>query len=261
MPSRLNQPKKNQDEAANTARARQLSSRASSLGLKGERGRRYSAEALCVCIATRIAALVCLRSLLPGSAGQYRRVPVRISGAAHTPPDAWELTRLMNEWGDWLNGAADSLHAVERAAVAHHRLLAIHPFIDGNGRTARLVMNLLLMRLGYPPTIIQKINRKQYYRVLAQADKGNAAPIVNFVGRAVEAGLTLYLEAITPQINAPEDADIWIPLREAAKQSAYSQEYLSLLARKGRLEALKRGRNWFTTMRALAAYTESVADG
>lgn len=129
------------------------------------------------------------------NAGHYRQVPVRIAGAGHTPPDSWELTRLMTDWGDWVNGEAMTRHPVERAALAHHRLAAIHPFIDGNGRTARLVMNLLLMREGYPPTIIMKANRRQYYRVLAQADSGHERQIVNFTGRAVEQGLTLYLEA------------------------------------------------------------------
>jgi len=192
------------------------------------------------------------------SAGQYRTLPVTIAGSAHQPPESWEMPRLMGEWGDWLNGPALALHPVERAALAHHRLVALHPFIDGNGRTARLVMNLLLMRDGYPPTIVLRVNRGQYYRVLARADAGDEAPVVNFVGRAVERSLTLYLEACTPRTEPPSPEDEWIPLREAARGTPYSQEYLSLLARKGRLEAVKRGRVWYTTRRALAAYRESV---
>ncbi len=193
------------------------------------------------------------------SAGQYRNLPVRIAGAAHQPPGAWEVPRLMDEWGDWLNGPALALHPVERASLAHHRLAAIHPFIDGNGRTARLVMNLLLMREGYPPTIILRVNRRQYYRVLAEADAGDQASLVNFVGRAVERSLTLYLQACTPQAGPPAPEDEWITLGEAAQGTPYSQEYLSLLARKGRLEAIKRGRVWYTTRRAVAAYQSSVS--
>jgi Fic family protein len=195
------------------------------------------------------------------TAGQYRELPVRIAGARHQPPDAWEVSRLMGEWSDWLNGPAQALHPVERAALAHHRLVAIHPFIDGNGRTARLLMNLLLMRDGYPPTIILRANRRQYYRVLAQADEGNEAPTVNFVGRAAERSLTLYLEACTPYAGPRPPEDEWVPLREAAQGTPYSQEYLSLLARKGRLEAIKRGRIWYTTRRAVAAYQRSVSEG
>lgn len=193
------------------------------------------------------------------NAGQYRKLPVRIAGSAHTPPEAWVLDQLMQEWSDWVHTSGLTLHPVERAALAHHRLVAIHPFLDGNGRTARLVMNLLLMQAGYPPTIILKVNRRQYYRVLAQADAGHTTPLVNFVGRAVERSLTLYLEACTPRTQPPPPADQWIPLREAAAGTAYSQEYLSLLARTGRLEALKKGRTWYTTRHALQTYQDSIA--
>ena len=95
--------------------------------------------------------------------------------------------------------------------------------------------------------------------MLAQADSGNVEPLVNLTGRAVERSLTLYLEAGTPQTAPPPSEEEWIPLREAAKLSPYSQEYLSLLARTGRLEAMKRGRVWHTTRRALEDYLESIA--
>ena len=78
---------------------------------------------------------------------------------------------------------------------------------------ARLIMNLILMQDGYPPAIIARVNRQQYYRVLMQADQGNSVPLINFVGRAVERSLTLYLEAGTPQKSAPKAEDEWIPLR------------------------------------------------
>jgi Fic family protein len=192
------------------------------------------------------------------NAGQYRNLPVHITGSAHQPPESWDVPPLMSDWGDWLDGPALSLHPIERAALAHHRLVTIHPFIDGNGRTARLVMNLLLLREVYPPTIIMRVNRRQYYRVLAQADGGNETPLVNFVGRAVERSLTLYLEACTPRTGPRPSQDEWVPLREAAQDTPYSQEYLSLLARRGRLEAIKRGRVWYTTPQAVAAYRASV---
>jgi len=192
------------------------------------------------------------------NAGQYRSLPVRIAGAPIQAPEAWEIQRLMNEWGDWLNGPARSLHPIERAALAHHRLATIHLFIDGNGRTARLVMNLLLMYDGYPPTIILRVNRRQYYRVLARADQGDESPLVNFVGRAAERSLTLYSQACTPRKKAPKREEEWIPLAEATEGTPYSQEYLSLLSRKGQLEAIKRGRVWYTTRRAVQEYRHSV---
>jgi len=192
------------------------------------------------------------------NAGRYRETQVRIAGAAFIPPESWLVPNLMTEWGDWLASEEKQSHPVELAALAHHRLVAIHPFIDGNGRTARLVMNLILMRAGFPPTVIQRINRRQYYRVLDQADSGKPAGLVNFVGRAVERSLNLYLEASMPVITAPEPEDEWIPLREAALGTPYSQEYLSLLARTGRIEAVKRGRVWYTTRKTVAEYRKSV---
>lgn len=192
------------------------------------------------------------------NAGQYRRTNVRIGGAAHIPPEAWLVPQQMDEWARWLDTDAMSLHAIDRAAVAHHRFAAIHPFVEGNGRTARLIMNLLLIRDGYPPTVILRTNRQQYYRVLAQADRGNDKSLVNFAGRTVERSLNLYLEAVTRRTRKSAHSDEWIPLRDAAKGTRYSQEYLSLLARLGRLEAIKIGRVWHTTRRAVKAYRESV---
>ena len=192
------------------------------------------------------------------NAGQYRNTPVRIAGAEHRPPDAWEIPQLMTDWGNWLLGAQGDQNIVVLAASAHHRLAAIHPFVDGNGRTARLAMNLILMKQGYPPTVIENIHRQQYYRALAQADNGQLSPFVNFIARAVERSLTLYLEAFTPKPSPPSDEEIWILLREAADGTPYSQEYLSLLARKGRLEAVKRGRNWYTSRHAVQEYIRSL---
>ena len=199
-----------------------------------------------------------LKGIDDKNAGQYRQLPVGIAGASHQPPEAWQVPALMDEWGDWLRNESSDLHPVLRAAILHHRLVSIHPFIDGNGRTARLAMNLMLMQAGYPPTIILRINRRQYYQVLARADSGDLRPFINFVGRAVERSLTLYLEACTPLSEPVSEQDAWIPLAEAARDTPYSQEYLSLLARKGRLEAIKRGRVWYTTRQAIETYIESV---
>ena len=192
------------------------------------------------------------------NAGSYRKTQVRIAGSPFIPPESWQITSLMAEWGDWVTSAERSIHPVALAAQAHHRLVAIHPFIDGNGRTARLVMNLLLMRRGYPPAVILRANRRQYYSVLAKADSGKMEALVNFVGRSVENSLNLYLEACTSRMKSPGLEDEWIPLRDACLGTTYSQEYLSLLARLGRIEATKRGRNWYTTRRAIKAYQDSL---
>ena len=192
------------------------------------------------------------------NAGSYRKTQVRIAGAPFTPPESLQINGLMTEWSDWVASVEGSMQPVALAAQAHHRLVAIHPFIDGNGRTARLVMNLLLMRKGYPPTIILRVNRKQYYSVLAKADSGNTNALENFVARAVENSINLYLEACKPVIKSPQPEEEWIPLRDACMDTPYSQEDLSLLARLGRIEATKRGRNWYATRQAIKAYLASL---
>ena len=199
-----------------------------------------------------------LQTIDSENAGQYRKTQVRIAGATHTPPDSWEVPRLMDEWGAWLLEAQKQDEPITISAQAHHRLVNIHPFVDGNGRTARLIMNLLLIKEGYPPAVIERVHRKEYYRVLAEADEGSVAPLVNFLGRAVERSLIQTLEAVTPQSEPTPAEETWILLREAAQDSPYSQEYLSLLARKGRLEAIKRGRNWYTTRKAVEEYSQEV---
>ena len=192
------------------------------------------------------------------NAGQYSKTQVCIVGAQHVPPESWDIPHRLAGWEDWLKNSEENIYPVELAALAHHRLTEIHPFTDGNGRTAQLVMNLILSCHGYPPAVILRVNRKQYYGVLMQADSGKTEPLVNFVGRAVERSLTLYLEAGTPKTKRPLPDEQWIPLAQAADGTPYTQEYLSLLARQGCLEAIKRGRVWYTTRKAVKAYQDSV---
>lgn len=188
-------------------------------------------------------------------AGQYRQVAVRIAGATHIPPEPWDVPATMDTLIGWVrSAAAKKMHPIERAAITHHRFVAIHPFVDGNGRTGRLLLNLLLMQDGYPPAIIERVNRQQYYAVLKDADQGHDQRLVNFVARACEKSLRLYVEAGIANTRRPAIADQWISLAEAAQGSPYSQEYLSLLARTGKLMAKKRGRNWLTTRAAIAEY-------
>ncbi|MBV6450757.1 MAG: hypothetical protein MHPDNHAH_01483 [Anaerolineales bacterium] len=193
------------------------------------------------------------------SAGNYRTTQVQIAGARHVPPEAWEVPAQMTEWAKWITKAEKSTHPVVLAALAHHRLVKIHPFVDGNGRTARLVMNLILMQNGYPPTVILRTDRQSYYRVLALADDGKEKSLINFVGKAVERSLTLYLNAGKKQTTKPDKSGAWIPLAQAAQGTPYSQEYLSLLARMGRIEAVKQGRNWITTREAIQNYMKSLS--
>lgn len=99
------------------------------------------------------------------NAGRYRTQNVIISGASHTPPDFLRIDEKMNELMAWYN-TADKLHPVEKACQLHTDFVIIHPFIDGNGRTARLLLNFELMKAGYPPCVITVDKRLAYYQAL-----------------------------------------------------------------------------------------------
>jgi Fic family protein len=192
----------------------------------------------------------------PHGAGFYRRERVRITGSEFTPPSPEKVPHLMTEFVKFLKAEPRGLlESVEFAALAHFKLVDIHPFVDGNGRTARLLTNLFLMRHGFPPAVILKGDRPRYYSSLDAARTGTFGSFVELVARSVERSLDLYLEVL----EKPSEKTGLISLSDAAKLTPYSQEYLSLLARKGRLNALKRGRAWVTTRKNIEEYLASVS--
>lgn len=109
-----------------------------------------------------------LKNIDDENAGRYRQQNVLISGATNTPPDYTLLNDKMAQFIDWYNTEADLIHPIARAAKVHADFVSIHPFIDGNGRTSRLLMNLELMKAGYPPCVITVENRLAYYKALDQ---------------------------------------------------------------------------------------------
>ena len=113
---------------------------------------------------------IILKNIDDASAGVYRKTNVRILGAIHIPPDSAKIPRLIGEFLDRYYAHQYTLPVPELAAYAHYKFVCIHPFVDGNGRTARLIMNLILMQNGYPPAVILNIDRKKYNRVVKQAD-------------------------------------------------------------------------------------------
>lgn len=180
-------------------------------------------------------------------AGNYRTQNVRITGAPKAPPNYSKIPKLLDELLDSLKKPGKS--AIERAASLHHGLVAIHPFTDGNGRVSRLLTNLYLIRLGYPPIVLRKEDRKRYYKCLRDADTGNTRPFVNFIAKAVDESLTYHLSAFGGD-------DELMPLAILSRKTPYSQEYLSLRARQGKLDAVKIGRVWHSTKRAIREYME-----
>ncbi|NQT08425.1 Fic family protein, partial [Candidatus Bathyarchaeota archaeon] len=187
-------------------------------------------------------------------AGEYRGSGVRIAGATFSPPPSGEVGLRVRELLAWLGENPEEYTPVELAAVFHHRFVQIHPFTEGNGRTARLLMNIFLMRHGYPFIVnITSRDRGKYLRALSDADMGDPAAFVDFVALSVERALDVYLQVLEePRL---------MTLAEASRLVPYSQEYLSLLARRGALGAFKKGRNWVISREDLERYIQSVKKG
>lgn len=110
-----------------------------------------------------------LKNIDSDNAGRYRQVNVLISGAEHRPPQAVQVPEQMAALIDWYSNQAQALHPIERAARVHGEFVKIHPFVDGNGRTSRLLMNLELMKAGFPATVIEVAQRLGYYQALDKA--------------------------------------------------------------------------------------------
>ncbi len=184
--------------------------------------------------------------------GIYRLRKVHIESASFIPPKPNLIPKLMEEFLRWLDENKNKINTVDFVALAHEKFVFIHPFIDGNGRVARLLINLILMQKGFPPVVILKSERKKYIRTLEQAHNKNYASFVNFIARNMERSLSLWIDAL--KIPTKGNSEEYISLAEASKLCPYSQEYLSLLARKGTLETIKLGRNWVTTRKAIKEY-------
>lgn len=116
----------------------------------------------------------------------------------HIPPHPQDLQRHMQELVQWLNSEeALQLHPVEYAALAHYKLVYVHPFVDGNGRTSRLLMNLVLMQARYPPITIRKEQRAEYYAALDTANEGDVRPFIRFIAKCTEMTLDTLLISTT----------------------------------------------------------------
>ncbi len=140
-----------------------------------------------------------LRGINPDDAGKYRKVQVMIKGSSHLPPQPFMVAKEMEDFFIWYETNKKRLHPVILAAELHERLVTIHPFIDGNGRSSRLVMNLILLQHGY---VIANIkgdydNRMQYYNALEVAQtKNNKDDFLMFIAQIEKESLERYLNII-----------------------------------------------------------------
>ncbi|MCU0444790.1 MAG: Fic family protein [Microscillaceae bacterium] len=140
-----------------------------------------------------------LKNIIPEEAGIYRRVAVRITGTTYTPPNYLKVPQLMADMLDYYELNKNTLHPILLATYMHERILSIHPFVDGNGRTARLVYNLILLANGFPLAIVKGDKRtiKSYYLALKQAQLNQNLQYLNlFLGRNVKNALIEYLNLL-----------------------------------------------------------------
>ncbi len=137
-----------------------------------------------------------LKNIDDTNAGKYRKVSVRVRNSQATFPNPAKIPALMKEFIEWLDNA-NNLHPVELAALAHYKLVTIHPFVDGNGRTSRLLMNLLLGLHGFPPAVVEVEKRKTYFDSLQKAQtQGSLEDFQELIYSSVEQSLDIYLEAL-----------------------------------------------------------------
>ncbi len=150
------------------------------------------------------------------------------------PPPWPEVAVLIQDWVGRIRvlRGVDELELPEQLASSHAEFERIHPFLDGNGRTGRLVLNLLLVRLGHPPAIIYKGNRKRYLAALRRADQGDLGPLGEFIARAILDNLYKF---IVPAIAGPARL---VPLQALATDKL-SADALRVAAIRGRLKAAK----------------------
>ncbi len=141
-----------------------------------------------------------LRGIIPEDAGRYRKVQVMIKGSSHMPPQPFLVQKQMEDYFLWMEENKNKLHPVILAAEMHERLVTIHPFIDGNGRTSRLIMNLILLQNGY---VIANIKgdyetRIKYYQSLETAQtSGNKEDFILLVAQIEKECMQRYLDIIS----------------------------------------------------------------
>jgi len=193
-----------------------------------------------------------LNNLEEQFAGRLRNGAVRINGANFIPPNANKVSSLFEELINFTNSNPLQLNDVLLATIFHHKFVWIHPFFDGNGRTVCLSSNLILLRAGFPPSIILKNDRKKYYEALNQANKGNYYRLTLLMIQSLERTLNIYLSAL------PGSDSDYQAINDIVNEPAfpYGQEYVSLLARTGKIDAHKEGKNWFTSKEAIETYVK-----
>ena len=119
-------------------------------------------------------------NILNEDSGQFRKIQVYMGGSQHKPPSADKVQNEMKVLMRWIKNHQD-LHPIVLSAYIHHHFIAVHPFIDGNGRTGRLLLNFMLMKSGFPPVCIRLKERIKYIDLLEKAREGNPEEFITFI--------------------------------------------------------------------------------
>lgn len=188
--------------------------------------------------------------------GMFREHNIHAFSGGMRPPGWTLVPAVVNSWVESVNAAADELRTraagdawPERIAELHCRFEQVHPFIDGNGRSGRLLLNLILVRLGYPPVIVLKRDRPRYLAALEKADQGDCGPLGEILARAMYDNLNRF---IVPNVAGPARL---VPLA-ALVDDQFSLAALRQAAQRGRLEAYHGTDGvWRSSRKAVAAYS------
>jgi fido (protein-threonine AMPylation protein) len=184
--------------------------------------------------------------------GSFREHKIQAFPGGMQPPDWPEVQALMTDWVERAAHLDNSERPLpESLAEVHAQFERIHPFLDGNGRAGRLVTNLLLIRLGYPPAIIRKAERTAYLKRLRRADIGDSGPLAEFLARCV---LDTLLRFIVPVVAGPSRL---VPL-VALADGRLSTRALRTAAERGRLRAHRDERGqWRSSRKWVEEYRKS----
>lgn len=179
-----------------------------------------------------------LKKIDDTNAGRYRNVAVRISGSNVILPNHAKVPELMGSFYDWLH-SKNIEHPAKIAADAHFKFVSIHPHSDGNGRTARLLMNLLLLQTGYPPALVRKEDRDIYIDSIEKAQLTNQfEDYYQVIYRAIDRSFDIYLDAV--EGKTPKTAVVQkrlLRIGELAKETGETIHAIRHWVEKGLLEA------------------------
>lgn len=186
--------------------------------------------------------------------GSFRRKNIEPFSSGMVPPEWPRVQAATTDWVDRVNDPATwqgNCHPMETFANLHASFERIHPFRDGNGRVGRLVLNLLLVRYGYPPAVIYKQDRNRYLKALIRADDGDCGALAELLARSIKASIDRF---ILPGLAGPHRL---IPLSALADSSGLTHNALNLAAQRERLKAVKQGNQWHSTKEAVEEYRRS----